>query len=138
MNIKRLEGINLGGFIPFNDKERQFTNAYSEVTNHLDQVMEHYGLFLNEGDFERGRIQQFRRPDIRQAILLQRQITRDSWLRTKHFKYGSTESVYFWRRHRIEFEILGKNPLSFISMKHFLHISPFLDFVNCPRIPSFF
>ena len=108
MNIKRLEAIRLESMAPFNDRCKQVECSIKEVTNHLDQVMEHYGLFLNEGDFEDGRIRQFTISNMEQALEYQREITRLSWIRTKYFRYGSDEAVYFWRRHRIEFEILGE------------------------------
>ena len=103
MNIKRLEGIR---FEPFNDRAAQDRCSIKEVNNNLKQVMEHYGLFLNEGDYEYGRKRQFDGLSLLEAIFYQKEITRLSWLRTKCFRYGSDEAIYFWRRHRIEFEIL--------------------------------
>jgi len=106
LNIQRLESINLEDLKPFNNIDVQFANATAEQNNEIEFVMERYGIFLLEGDFEYGRARQFDAPDISEAISYQRRITRDSWLRTKTFAYGSYESIYFWRRHRIEFELL--------------------------------
>ncbi len=106
MNLQGVEAIDLNGLVPFNNVDKQFDNVVAEVNGGVEIVMEHYGLFLDEGDFEYGRERQFKFPDMSEAIQLQRRITRDSWLRTKTFAYGSVESIYFWRRHKIEFRIL--------------------------------
>ncbi len=106
MNIQKLEAIDINGLIPFNNEEKQFENAVAEIDGGVEIVMEHYGLFLDAGDFEYGRERQFHKPDINEAISYQIRITRDSWLRTKTFAYGSTEAIYFWRRHKIECAIL--------------------------------
>lgn len=103
MNIKKLEGIN---FVPFNDIEKQFACAYREVTNSLENVMDHYSEFLQEGDYEHGRVRQFEPPSIHEAIQLQREICRLSWFRSKCFTYSSPESAELWRRQRQEFELL--------------------------------
>lgn len=106
MNVQRLEEIDLNGLVPFNNVKEQWENVVAEINGGVEIVMEHYGLFLDEGDYQYGRERQFDAPDISEAIELQRRITRDSWLRTKTFAYGSVESIYFWRRHKIEFRIL--------------------------------
>ena len=103
MNIKKLEDIN---FVPFNDKDKQYTNAVKEVTSNLESVMDHYSEFVREGDFEYGRQRQFEPPSLHEAITYQRQICRLTWLRSKCFQYSSSESVQLWRRHRQEFELL--------------------------------
>ncbi len=106
INIQRLESINLETLEPFNDFKKQWDNVVAEINGGVEIVMEHYGLFLYEGDYEYGRERQFHAPDIKEAIALQERITRDSWFRTKTFAYGSAESIYLWRRHKIEYAIL--------------------------------
>ena len=116
MNIKKLEGIN---FVPFNDKDKQFDCAVREITFSLDNVMAHYADFLQEGDYEYGRLRQFEPPSMHESITYQRQICRLTWLRSKCFQYSSDESVQLWRRHRQEFELLRM----MLDEKHLLGLS---------------
>ena len=105
------------GFIPFKDKEELFKNGIKEVTNSLEQVMEHYA-FLQDGDFETGRAEQFQPRNIDALVNIQEEITRWSWIRTKFSQWNSDEMIIFWKRHRQEYEILKQLSEEYIKVSY--------------------
>ena len=105
------------GFKPFMDKEKLFENAVQEVTNHLDQVMEHYD-FLQDGDYETGRAEQFHKRNLQALLNIQELITRWSWIRTKFSEWNSDEMVFCWKRHRQEYEVYKDLKAEYIRISH--------------------
>lgn len=106
MNLKLKFNNHIDGYVPFNNIKKQIENSISEVNLSLDLVMNHYSLFLQDEDYDYGRIRQFEEPDIDEAIIYQKEICRLTWLRTKCFKYESKVSVDSWKHHRAEFNLL--------------------------------
>lgn len=115
--MKSLNIPDIEGFIPFMDKEKLFLNAIKEVSYNIDNVIEHYS-FLDEGDYETGRTEQFQPRNLKALCNLQIEITRLSWLRTKYSEWNSDEMVSLWKRHRVEFEICKQLTKEYLSRPH--------------------
>ena len=91
---------------PDNIIESMTNNAVHEVTDVLDKVLNHYSTFLRDNDFENGRDQMFKPENLYCLQLLQIEITRLAWLRSKYCDFNSPEAIMFWKMHKMEEHIL--------------------------------